>query len=256
MIKKTAYIVILLLIFTSCKSKKTSTNNANTMLLTKVLDSYHNNSFKKKAIKATLKVKYKGKKTLPSVNASLRIEKDKVIWLSLSKLIFNVGKLKITPNKVQFYNNLDNTYFDGDFSLLSDFLGTEINFQQIQNILIGEAVFDLNKDDYKIITTETSFLFTPKKENKLFDIFFWLDATNFKTNKQEIRQEQEHKLLSIQYNEFEKVDGIDFPKHIYILAKEKNEINTVNIDYKNIAFDLGLRFPFTIPNGYKEIQLK
>ena len=224
------------------------------MLLTKVLDSYKSNSFNKKTVKASLKIKYKGEKSIPNVNASLRIEKDKVIWLSISKFI-SVGKLKITPDRVQFYNNMDNTYFDGNFSLLSNILGTEVNFNQIQNIFLGEAIYDLNKEDYQIKTIDNNYVFTPIENDDRFDLFFWLDSDNFKTKKQEIHQNNGSKLLSIQFTEFEKVEGTVFPKHLYILAKDSKKTNTIDIDYKSIEFDLDLNFPFIIPSGYKEIKL-
>jgi hypothetical protein len=256
MLKKITYCFIILLAFTACKSKKIAhITKADKMLISKVLSNYNDNSFNKNTLKATLKAKYKGKSSLPSVNASLRLEKDKVIWISLSKSIFSLGKLKITPNSVQFYNKLDRTYFDGDFSLLSDFLGTKVNFKQVQNIFLGEAIFDLNKQDYKISTNNNNYEIRPKKENKLFQILFLLDAKNFKTSKQEIRQDKKSKLLSIKYNEYKKIDDIYFPKKVFILAEDNKNKNTVDISYKNVEFDLPLRFPFKIPKGYKEIKL-
>ncbi len=255
--KKTIYILALILTFTSCKSKKSTTSNNNTsnLFISKVIENYNHHSFNKKTLKATIKAKYKGKTSLPSVNVSLRMETDKVIWMSISKSIFSLGKLKITPNRVQFYNKLQSEYFDGDFSLLSDFLGTEVNFEQVQNILLGQAVFDLNERDYKIKTGENQYEFTPKKKNELFDILFNLNATNFKINKQEIKQEKENKYLSISYTNYENIEGVNFPATIFILAEDPKNTNTVTMDYKNVAFNLDLKYPFEIPSGYKEIKL-
>ena len=257
MLKKITYILILVLAFSSCRGKKKTANNNNTsnMFTAKVIANYNDYSFNKKTVKATIKAKYKGKTNLPSVNVSLRMEKDKVIWMSISKSIFSLGKLKITPNRVQFYNKLQQEYFDGDFSLLSNFLGTEVNFKQVEKILLGEAVFDLNEKDYKIKTQQNEYEFTPKKRNKLFDILFLLNANNFKINKQEIRQEKENKLLSIAYKDYEKIDGVYFPSTIFVLAEDKKNTNTVTINYKNVSFNLDLKFPFNIPSGYKEIKL-
>ena len=252
--KKIVFTLLILIFFTSCKTKKNTSNNTNTMLLDKVLTNYYDNSFKNKTVKASLKIKYEGDKNIPQVNASLRIEKDKIIWMSISKFI-TVGKLKITPNKVQFYNNLDQTYFDGDFSILSNLLGTEVNFQQVQSILLGEAIYPLNNKDYQIKKEANSFVFTPNENDERFNIFFWLDSQNFKAKKQEIRQNNGEKLLSVQFTEFEKVQDVNFPKHLYILAKDDKKTSTINIDYKSVKLDISLRYPFSIPNGYKEIQL-
>ena len=56
---------------------------------------------------------------------NLRMEKDKVIWLSAA---LGMARIMITPEKVQYYSKLDNQYFDGDYALLSDFAGTLIKF--------------------------------------------------------------------------------------------------------------------------------
>jgi len=254
--KKIVYILLIIILsLTSCKTRKSNTtNNSNAMLLTNVLTNYHQNSFKNKTVKASLKIKYKGEKNIPQVNASLRIEKDKVIWMSISKFI-TIGKLKITPNKVQFYNNLDQTFFDGDFSLLSDILGTEVNFMQVQNILLGEAINTLNDKDYLIDKEVNSYIFTPKQNDERFNLFFWLDNQTFKAKKQEIHQNNGEKLLSVQFTAFEKVQEVTFPKHLYILAKDRKKTSIINIDYKAIKLDLPLRYPFSIPKGYSEIQL-
>ena len=53
------------------------------------------------------------------------MEKDKVIWLSAP---LGIARMMITPDQVAFYNKRDNTYFDGDYSLLSDFVGFDLDF--------------------------------------------------------------------------------------------------------------------------------
>ena len=253
--KRILFILFIVLSISSCKSNKaTSTSKADMKLLKSVLNNYQKNSFNKQTVKASLKIKYEGEKDIPTVNGSLRIEKDKIIWLSLSKFI-SVAKLKITPNKVQYYNNLDQTYFDGDFSLFSEILGTEVNFQQVQSILLGEAIYPLNTENYTIKTDNDSYLFTPKQNDERFNLFFWLDSQIFKIKKQEIRQNNNEKLLSLQFTEFENIENTLFPKHLYVLAKDKDKRNTLNIDYKSIKFNLDLRFPFAIPEGYEEIKL-
>ena len=73
---------------------------------------------------------------------TFRVKKDEILWISAT---FSVIRAKVTPHKVSFYNKLDNTYFEGDYKYLSDLLGTELDFQKVQNLLIGETLFDLKK---------------------------------------------------------------------------------------------------------------
>lgn len=70
---------------------------------------------------------------------NMRMEKDRNILLMSTPI--SVVKALITPDKVSFYNKLDGTYFEGNFKYLSDLLGTELDFEKVQNLLIGEALY-------------------------------------------------------------------------------------------------------------------
>ena len=253
-IKITILSIATLFILTSCKSKKNTTKNtsATNMLFEEVVKNYHKNRFNKKTVRASIKAKYRGKSDLPKVSVSLRMKKDKIIWMSISKFI-SIGKLKITPKRVQFYNRLTREYFDGDFTLLSNFLGTEISFKQIQNILTGQTINDLNTKDYNIKAMEKFLSFKPKKQNSLYQLFFLLNPENFKPVKQEIQQDD--KLLEIQYPIYEKINNLYFPKEILVKANDGKQLNTVSIYFKSVRFNEKLSYPFKIPEGYKEIKL-
>ena len=252
--KKILVLIISSFIFlSSCKSKKNANNTkATKMLVKEVVKNYENNKFHKKTVSASIKAKYRGKENLPSVNVSLRIQKDKIIWMSISKFI-SIGKLKITPKRVQFYNKLTKEYFDGDFKLLSNFLGTEVSFEQVQNILVGDTIYDLDTNNYQIEPKDDFYIVTPKRQDKLFDILFFLYASNFKVAKQEIKQQ--NKLLKITYPSYQVVDRQQFPKEIMVKAEDERNKNTVEILYKSVTFNKHLSFPFKIPSGYKEIKL-
>lgn len=257
MLKNVVFIVCTLLIAVSCKTSKQANNSTKEerKMLTQIINSYENTQFNEKTVRATVKAKYTGKTKLPSVKVSLRMEKDKVIWMNISKSIVKVGKLKITPKRVQFYSVFQKQYFDGDFSLLSKFLGTDVDFKQVQSILLGEAVYDLNKRDFTIKQNDGIVEFTPKKQAELFDILFWLNTSNTKINKQEISQKKEAKQLTITYPTYEKVDNVIFPKEIDVVAKDAKNSNLVNLEFKNVVFNEDLSYPFSFPKGYKEIKI-
>jgi hypothetical protein len=95
----------------------------------------------------------------------------------------------------------------------------------------------------------------PKKQEELFDLFFWLNPTNFKLDKQEVRQSIDQKRLTISYKEYQKVDNIFFPKIIQVNAVAKAKRTLLDLEYRTVEFDKKVSFPFRIPSGYKEIKL-
>ena len=140
------FILLIAIIVSSCKSKKMVTDNSVAALSTKkVINNHYNNTFDKKTVYARLNAKYKDKKTSAGITIKLRMEKDKTIWMSATKLGIPLAKLKITPSKVSYYEKLQKVYFEGDFSLLSKWLKTELDFDKVQNILLGQAVLNLKK---------------------------------------------------------------------------------------------------------------
>ena len=131
MIKKTLLILFILSLLSSCKSTKVNTNEKIVNLSSKrIINKHYAQNYDNKLIKAGLVIKYKGRSDIPELKASLRIAKDSAIWMSISKLGFPIGKLLITPTRVQFYEKINKSYFDLDFSFVSNLLGTEFDYNK------------------------------------------------------------------------------------------------------------------------------
>ena len=127
--------VLLMIVEFGCKSSKSlSSHEANLNLNKKQV--IRENS-KQEAVFRTLSSRVKinildGDKE-QNYTVNLRMEKDKQILLMSTPI--SVVKALITPERVSFYNKLDNTYFDGDFKYLSDLLETDLDFEKVQNLL-------------------------------------------------------------------------------------------------------------------------
>lgn len=257
MLKKIIYIFIFALIVTSCKSSKMTSNTSSMEMSAKnVIKNHYNNAFDKETVNAKLKIKYIGKSNFPGVTASLRIKKDETIWISLSKFGFPVGKALITPTKVSYYEKINRTYFDGDFTLLSNWLGTELNFEKVQNLLLGQALLNLKDEKFSLELYENKYQLTPKKGYDLFSILFLINPDNFKINSQKIHQKDDNKSLTINYSDYTQVDDEVFPKGIHIAASDTKNTSTIDINYRSVNFNNHVSFPFKIPSNYKQIVLK
>ncbi len=252
---KTVSTLLFITFFFSCKTTKTvsSDGEINTDLSAKQLIKKNaKNVSNFKTLTAKIRADYSKEDESKGTTISLRMEKDNTIWMSKLGIV----KLLITPKRVAFYNKLDNTYFDGDFKLLSDFVGTDLDFNKVQNILLGEALYNLKKEDYIASTHENSYLLQPKKQKALFEIFYLLNPSHFKMDSQQITQPQENRHLQIDYRNYQEVDKQTLPQNIKIIALENYDETIINLEYKSIALNEDVRFPFRIPSGFKEIEIK
>ncbi|MFK8060639.1 MAG: DUF4292 domain-containing protein [Polaribacter sp.] len=251
------YILVFAVVFTSCKAKKNIMSTSETtkeMSAKKVARKHISANFDKKRVSAKLKANFDNGKLNQSFSVSLRMIKDEVIWLKGTKFI-NVFRAKITPDKVRFYSPLNKQYFDGDFAMLKKLLGTDINFNQLQNLLLGQSMLNVKEQKNTIKIQDNSYVLAPEKQADLFDIFFAVNPTHFKLDKQSIVNPVKKQYLDILYPSYGLVDGAVFPSEIKIKAKQAKKYTNIDFTVKSIEFDTDFNTDFKIPNGYKQIKL-
>ncbi len=238
-----------------CKSSKTLTSGeANLKLSAKQLIRETTKTEPKfKTLSARVKLDISQEDKVSGYTVNLRMEKDKQILLMSTPI--SVVKALITPEKVSFYNKLDNTYFEGDFSYLSDLLGTDLDFQKVQNLLLGEALYGLKNEPITVSVNEKEYVVQPKKQNPLFELFYLINPSHFKISSQQLSQPQEQRHLQIDYLSYQEVEKEILPKQIKVIAVEGVEEMILEMEFKAVSLNEGLRFPFKIPSGYQEIKL-
>lgn len=258
MVKKSLYFIMMTCCFlmTACKStKSTGTSEIRNLSAKRIINNHYQNEFDRATINARLKATYKDASDTQSITLKMRVAKDSTIWMSGTMLGIPLAKIIITPTNVKFYEKLGKTYFDGDFELLSQFLGTEVDFDDVQNLILGQAIIDLRTKKYISAIDKEAYFLTPKKQEELFDLFFWLDSSNFKAKQQVITQEEQQRIITVSYDEYQSSGETYFPKKINVTAVDKENVKQLFLEYKTIEFDKKVNFPFSIPSGYEEIKL-
>lgn len=245
---------VMILFYVSCKSNKivsAGSLDPNSTAKT-VIKAHYQNQLAFKTLSGKLKIAYSDGKSDQEVSVSLRMKKDEAIWMSAP---LGIVKAYITPNRVTFYNKLQNEYFDGDFSYLGQLLGIELNFDKVQNLLLGQALFDLRDAKYNLNVSRENYELKPKKSLELLKVLFQIEPTNFKMASEQLSQPFKRRLLDIKYMNYQKINKWVLPNEILILAIEGTERNKIGIEYRNIEFDKPVNFPYKIPNGFNEIVL-
>ncbi|MDA9660572.1 DUF4292 domain-containing protein, partial [Flavobacteriaceae bacterium] len=156
--------LILTIIFVAaCKSpailpSKTPIKDRPIKELTKAI-SKNRVDFKK--FRSRVKTTYYDGKRSQQVIVNLRMEKDKSIWMSANILV-PIAKILITPKKVSFYEKFQKTFFQGDITFINDQFNTDFDFKDIQNLLIGLPLADLNRGKWETISHPKYYILTPK----------------------------------------------------------------------------------------------
>lgn len=243
--------IALFLLLAGCSSTQRAANNATaTAKKSKVVKAHETARTDFKTMSSRLSVSYDNSITTRSFTVNLRMEKDKQIWMSAGLFGITAAKVYITPDRVQFYEKLNKRAFDGDFSLISDFLGEEISFQQLEDLLLGQAVEPLGKKDFAIVNNEYQF-----QQISVIAKIFKLRPTDFKVSEQSISKPSEGSFLKVNYPEYQMVDGKIIPTEIKIDALQGDRVSKVEMELKSVDFDQEMTFPFNMPSGYSPFQL-
>ena len=250
-------IFFLLLIISSCgpKKAKMGTVAPEDAAVAAVVDQHYANEVDFKTLQGKLAIQYQDKDRSQSVNVSFRMKKDDTIWMSGNLLGIPLAKVLITPNSVQFYEKITKTYFDGDFRLLSDVLGTPLDYDKVQNLLLGQTIYDLRSERYKLTESTRGYQLEPVQENFLKKMFL-LDAGNYKAVAQQLGQPNENRSVTVTYPEYQRIGNQIFPGQIKILANDGPDNTRIDMAFKSVEFNVPVSFPFSIPSGYEEIAVE
>lgn len=246
--------IALVLIITSCKSTKVVTGGAVDEKLSAkgVIKAHYQNETNFKTLNGRVRIGYTDGDDSQNVTVSIRMQKDKAIWISAP---LGIVKAYITPERVSFYNKLENEYFDGDFNYLSNLLGTEVDFSILQNLLTGQAIVDLREKKFMIDIAEGAYRLVPKLQGVLYKTLFRVEPNNFKMDVQQLSQPLEKRLLEISYENYQNIDKEVFPNEIKIKVISGNNQNDIELEFRNIEFNGPVNFPYKIPKGFKEVEL-
>ncbi|WP_409417723.1 DUF4292 domain-containing protein [Flavobacterium sp. PS2] len=257
------YLMLLLLVFiVSCKSKSgavkgnnTSKEEVNPVSANKIIDGHYNNKLQFSTLYIKASAKYSDDKQNQNVTAEIKIKKDEQILVSIRFLGITMAKALITPNSVSYYEKISSTYYDGDFSSLSKWLGTDLDFNKVQNLLIGEAIDDLKKGKYTETLIDRLYRLDEAKETDIKKSFFF-EADKFLLEKEQISQTSKNIMMQIAYGENRTFDQGILPTSIAIEAIQPKGKTEINLNYNTITFNEELSFPYSVPNGYKKIIIK
>ncbi len=201
-------------------------------------------------IHAKLKISFDDGQKKQSLTATLEYVKDTAIMLALSKFGLPVGRVLITPGKAAFYENINRTAFEGDPALLAQRFGIPLDFQMLQDALLGNVDAGILENGQAEIQLQTSADYAAEiipgnrdgilqktKVNSLFKVY------------ESLWQYKDFPLL-IRYPDYDKKTLI--PNEILLFSGPKS----ARIEWKRVKFPDHIDIRFHVPANYRRIRLE
>ena len=250
------YIGLLSICFlVSCSAKKgliTETAVNNKLTAEKIIENHYKNKLNFNTLYIKSSVSYRDPSQSQNVTAEIKIKKDEIILVSIRILGITMAKALITPDKVQYYEKLNSSYFEGNYSVISKLLGTELDFQKVQNLLLGQAIDNLKTGKYNFSLEENRYKLESISNSDVIKKFY-LSGDTYLVSKEEISQPSLERMLQVIYPARKSAEEYNLPTGIAIEANQKSEKTTITINYSTVSFNEELSFPYSVPNSYERV---
>jgi hypothetical protein len=220
------------------------------------------------------------------------MRRDSAIWVSISPALgIEVFRILLTPDSLKLISKVpDNKYYYvGRFDVLSDMLGTEIDFDMLQNLLVGNAL-GLDKDEGRFRSEEDDQLHllisrykrrvrrvvgvddrkleddtivvnpndpryqrTIRRLEEGDDLIvsrYWLDPERYRLVKSVFNDLVAQRSLEVRYDGFEKNGEQFYPTDIRLKVSNPQITREMHLDVTKLVTDKTFEFTFEIPEDF------
>jgi len=267
------FVVFASVVFGSCKPKQEAVKEIKETVkldsgVENVFSKMKDNQFDFRTVNIKFQAIVESEKNNMSFGGSMRIIKDRVIWLSMSAVVgIEAFRVIITPDSVKMINRLNKTYFTGDYQLINDLLKTPFDFDMIQALALGNDFSYYENNIFKIVEDANVYrISTPGRKklknyvanstdmNKVLVQDLWISPLTWKIIRQQIKEiSKENSKLMIDYSEF-KALADQLLAHQVDVTVEAEQKMKVSVTYEKVAFDEEITVPFVIPESFEPMN--
>ncbi|WP_415325403.1 DUF4292 domain-containing protein [Chryseobacterium sp. MMS23-Vi53] len=213
-------------------------------------------------IKINSKVNVETGSFIPTLDATIYIEKDKKVWMNLTALLFNVARGIATPEGIKGLDKTSKSYIDSDFDYLNNLLNVNfIDYAALEKILIGRTFIKMNDSQFTLtknaqgykMASNVNQKFENEEKKREYKTVLQYD-NNYDLLSVNLRDVLSSDELEISYSNWEEINGIRLPRNVKIIIKgSKNS----QIFLENTKFDFSkMETPYSVPSSYKKIEIK
>lgn len=240
----------IVLILSSCKSRPDGgTTRVRGLNKAKVVAKHNENRPDFKTLSLKGKADYNNLTKKEKIGFSYRIDiaKDSLILASVTKFGIPAMNVMMNTDSVFVRNMLDRSAIICDFTLVSKMLGFNVNFEMLQNFLVGDANFI----EPMVLTSGKNEPIELRGKLDKYTVYWNLNDANFRLEKMRLKDLILGQESEISYSEFKKVDGHPFAQIMQLKVTSPEDVR-IQLHHTSIDFDKeSVSFKFRIPKSYK-----
>ncbi|HYG16676.1 MAG TPA: DUF4292 domain-containing protein [Bacteroidia bacterium] len=183
------------------------------------------------------------------LNVSLRMERNKRIWVSVNAVIFEAARILITEDSVHIVNYPENWTMSRPLSFMSQYVGTTLTVGQIQDLLIGNSIIIHDAGTtLEQVPDNTLLLMSRLKQYLFYEV---INNENFRPTEIKGDEDPGTQEVKVRYDDFTEVNNRLMPRYVNLSALTNTQNFSATLKYTDISTEPISDFPFRIPPGYE-----
>lgn len=178
------------------------------------------------------------------ITTIIRISANELIWLNAA-VILPMGRVKIDQSGVAFYEQIGKTFFEGDFSAIEKTLGLTLDYNQIENSLLGIPVFATTPGKARFASIKDGYVLKSRQGNLRLSNTY---NQQFFMAKQLLTLGNQR--LVIHYDDYQQTSGQWIPMLVRYEGQFKGETVELEFAFRKAEVNSEIRTPFSIPKSY------
>lgn len=195
-----------------------------------------------------LKIQYTSEEDNFQAKVVLRMRKDSLIWISISKTGIEGLRILVRQDSIFMIDRLNKEYKSYSYAALSKQLNFDLNYHLIECVLLGNMPLP-QFDSIQLSQENNQWLIKQKEKN--IQIHNYLGLQNALLEQLVLRDEKSNSSLQLDYGDYNYYGEILFPHNYQInlqyQQEGKNMATKVHINHVKMLFtNEALKFPFNM----------
>jgi Domain of unknown function (DUF4292) len=258
----------LILIFSNCKTSKKATTTPTpvaetfkTNTVSDILTILEKNQVKPDWMSGDVGLDYEGKPMSISGSMSTRYRRDSLIWVTIKKFGFAGARAKITKDSVFLVNYIQSNYIAENLNYLEKKYNLPLDFNMIQNILLGNPIFLTDKSKLKMeLDAATNDVILRGADDK-WQTTYRLDPKDFTIKSMLFEQPLAQRSLRIECENYQILRGYENDTKKFALMRrlflDSPQSGKVKLELEvddNIEINVPKTIKFEIPSHYEKMD--
>lgn len=264
--KQISYIVLLVLILTSCSTSRNTLRNttigglSGTEYMEKVIEWTPSRDNLTARARIELNV---GSSSPMSVNANMRVRRGEIIRFSVAPILgIEVARIDITPDKIMAVDRMNKRYVELGFAEISSLLNTELDFNILQSLILNE-IFIPGKDKLSVADA-SGFTLSPYadrarlqvKGTKRIGYSFFTSATDGRLEETVIALKDLPYSLHCRYADFTMLGNDVFPQSIEMMSEGADKKYSLDMKLSRVNTDSNWDSKTELSSKYRKMSVQ